>query len=63
MKSFIMYSLNQTTNKQVSVVIQLYIYVFVHSYMHVLQINEVYIKIYSKAKKETKTFKSKRLIH
>jgi len=38
-----MYSLNQTTNKQVSVLTQLYIYVFVLSYMHALQIYEVYI--------------------
>jgi hypothetical protein len=64
-----MYSLNHTTNKQVSVLTQLYIYVFVLSYVHALQIYEVYINgrlqniSYSKAKKASKTFKSKRLIY
>jgi len=38
-----MYILNQTTNKQVSLLTQMYIYVFVLSYVHALQIYELYI--------------------
>jgi len=38
-----MYSLNQTTNKQVSLLTQLHIYVFVLSYTHALQTYELYI--------------------